>query len=79
MLNSEILISIRGNLERGDSLRWSVTISDASATPAFEQRSVSGPRVPLSAPTTSAGLLVAQVIAVLEQMDRMPRRPAPKD
>ena len=79
MLNSDILISIRGLAERADSLRWSVTISDASAAPAFEQRSVAGPRVPLAAPQTAAASLVAQVLALLEQIDRAPRRPAQRN
>ena len=79
MLNSDILISIRGLAERADSLRWSVTISDATAAPAFEQRSVAGPRVPSAAPQTAAASLVAQVLALLEQIDRAPRRPAQRD
>jgi len=79
MLNSEILISIRGSVERADSVRWTVTVSDATALPAFEQRSVTGPRVPLSAPHTAGASLVAQVLALLEQIDRAPRRPFQKD
>ena len=79
MLNSEILISIRGSVERADSVRWTVTVSDATALPAFEQRSVTGPRVPLSAPHTAGASLVAQVLALLEQIDRAPRRPFQED
>jgi len=79
MLNSDILISIRGSSERADSVRWNVTVSDATAAPAYEQRSVAGPRVPMAAPQTAAASLVAQVIALLEQIDRAPRRPAAKD
>jgi serine/threonine protein kinase len=79
MLNSEILISIRGFVERADSIRWNVTVSDATALPAFEQRSVTGPRVPLAAPYTAAASLVAQVLALLEQIDRAPRRSLQRD
>ena len=79
MLNSDILISIRSSQERADSVRWSVTVSDATAAPPYEQRSVTGPRVPMSAPHTAAASLVAQVMALLEQIDRAPRRPVGRD
>jgi hypothetical protein len=79
MLNSDIIISIRGLVDRADSVRWNVTVSDATAAQGFEQRAVTGPKVPLSAPHTAAASLVAQVIALLEQMDRAPRRPAQRD
>ena len=79
MLNSEILISIRGSVERADSVRWTITVSDATALPAYEQRGLTGPRVPLAAPYTAGASLVAQVLALLEQMDRAPRRPMQRD
>jgi hypothetical protein len=79
MLNSEILISIRGSVERADSVRWTITVSDATALPAYEQRSVTGPRVPLAAPHTAGASLVAQVLALIEQIDRAPRRPLQRD
>jgi hypothetical protein len=75
MLNSEILIGIRGSVERADSVRWTITVSDATALPSYEQRSVTGPRVPLAAPHTAGASLVAQVLALIEQIDRAPRRP----
>jgi serine/threonine-protein kinase len=74
MLNSDILISIRSSAERADSVRWSVTVSDATASQTYEQRSVTGPRVPMAAPLTASASLVAQVLALLEQIDRAPRR-----
>jgi hypothetical protein len=74
-----MLISIRGLVERGDSIRWNVTVSDATALPAYEQRSVTGPRVPLAAPHTAGASLIAQVLALIEQIDRAPRRPLQRD
>jgi hypothetical protein len=79
MLNSDILISIRGSVERADSVRWTITVSDATALPAYEQRSVTGPRVPLAAPHTAGASLVAQVLALIEQIDRAPRRPLQRE
>jgi serine/threonine-protein kinase len=79
MLNSDILIGIRGQVDRADSVRWSVTVSDATAAPAFEQRTVIGPKIPLAAPYTAAASLVAQVLALVEQIDRVPRRASQKD
>jgi hypothetical protein len=75
MLNAELLISIRGNVERADSVRWTVTITDATAAPNADQRGATGPRVPLAAPYTSAASLVAQALLLLEQIDHAPRRP----
>ena len=79
MLNSELLISIRGLAERADSIRWIITISDAGAVSAYEARTVTGPRVPIAAPHTAAASLVAQVLALLEQIDRAPRRPVQRN
>ena len=50
MLNGSIFIGIRGSVERGGLVRWMTNVGDATALPAYEQRSVTGPRVLLAVP-----------------------------
>ncbi len=73
-LHTDLMVSIRGNASRTDSVSWVITVWDAGAPAAYNQRVVPGPRVPLAAPLTRVDTLVAQTVEALAELDRAPRR-----
>ena len=72
-LKTDVLMTIRGSVSPADSITWVVSVYDLGATREYEQRSVSNPRVPLSAPLASVARLVSQALAALDQLDHAPR------
>ncbi|MFI5310791.1 MAG: serine/threonine-protein kinase [Gemmatimonadales bacterium] len=76
LLNADMLVSIRGQLVRSDSVYWVVTVRDPTAHSQYTGRTVVSPRAPVATPLLYQDSLVAQTIRALTEMDRAPRRGA---
>jgi hypothetical protein len=72
-LNADMIVSVRPTVAPGDSVLWTMTLRDLSATSGFVERSTA-----ITLPTTITGVRLDSLIRVslrwLDQMDRSPRR-----
>jgi hypothetical protein len=74
-LNADMIVSVRPTVAPGDSVRWTMTLRDLTATSGFVERSTA-----ITLPTTITSVRLDSLIRVslrwLDQMDRSPRRVA---
>ena len=74
-LNADMIVSVRPTVAPGDSVRWTMTLRDLTATSGFVERSTV-----ITLPTTITSVRLDSLIRVslrwLDQMDRSPRRVA---
>jgi predicted Ser/Thr protein kinase len=75
MVRAELMVTIRGNQVRGDSVQWATTAWDLAAFESYQQRTVSAGRVHIGAPTSNLDSLFRATSRALETIDKAPRRP----
>jgi serine/threonine protein kinase len=72
---AELMVTIRGNMTRADSVTWTTTAWDLGAFPVYEQRQANAGRVPISTPAANVDSLFKSTSRALETLDRAPRKP----
>jgi predicted Ser/Thr protein kinase len=75
MVRAELMVTIRGNLVRADSVQWTTTAWDMAAFESYQQRQVNAGRVPIGTPTANLDSLFRATSKALETIDKAPRRP----
>jgi hypothetical protein len=72
-LHADMIVSVRPKVMSGDSLLWTMTLRDLTATSGFAERTTT-----MTLPMTTTGVRLDSLIRVsmrwLDQMDRSPRR-----